>query len=273
VVAVEPGAGLGTLKAVIAAPTPSSPKPSYKYQWYRDDALDGAPAAPILDATASSYKLTTADYMRTITVRVTMTRTNFTVPVQVLALPTATDYSIQGDGIATVTGIPATGETLHAEAPQFLEADNSTDWCRPRHTPTTGTAARHCCVLPPRPIRGAEQLGRQVDSRQSEGCGGGTALSDNALVQQCDRTRRPRSAQCRIDSDDPRDARAAPVLKVDASGAVLPTSEGSATLKYAWYRSGVRISGATGSKYTPVKADAYNPISVVITATRPGYQP
>lgn len=58
--------------------------------------------------------------------------------------------------------------------------------------------------------------------------------------------------------------------RLTASTSGWPTGS---TLSYQWTRDGVAISGATSASYTAVAADHARSLRVVVTATRPGYQP
>ena len=49
------------------------------------------------------------------------------------------------------------------------------------------------------------------------------------------------------------------------------TNTNSASLSYQWYRGSSAISGATGSSYALVAADANSIMKVVVTATKTNY--
>lgn len=83
---VVAGPGTGTLQATVTTLSPDTPAPSYTYKWYRDGTA-------IAGATASTYKLVTADYTKPISVKITMNRLNFVIPSQTLD-STAADYSL-----------------------------------------------------------------------------------------------------------------------------------------------------------------------------------
>ncbi|MEO8094560.1 MAG: zinc-dependent metalloprotease family protein, partial [Pseudolysinimonas sp.] len=92
-VAVIAGPGLGTLVAPVSDVYPTTPVPTYKYVWYRNGVAIAAPLG-----TAATYKLVAADAGKSISVKVTMTRVNFVVPVTVFGPTTPINYTITSDG-------------------------------------------------------------------------------------------------------------------------------------------------------------------------------
>lgn len=80
-------AGAGTLRVQYDNLQPPAPAPVYTVRWYRADP--STPTVRQLIATAPTYKLTTADANRLISVQVTMARAGFTTPSLVLPGPDA----------------------------------------------------------------------------------------------------------------------------------------------------------------------------------------
>jgi hypothetical protein len=103
----------GTLVAslVPGSLSPASPDPVLKYVWMRGPTT-------ITGATAPTYKLTAADYGKSISVKVTVTRANFTVPTVALPATPGVDYSIVPDGLPAIDDLtPQVGDVLHVTQP------------------------------------------------------------------------------------------------------------------------------------------------------------
>jgi hypothetical protein len=271
-VTVEPGLGLGTLKATISAPTPSYPAPVYSYQWYRDNPLDVAPAAAITGATLSSYKLVAADYLREITVKVKMTRTNFTVPVTPLAVPPEVDYSIRVDAAPVVAGNASPGQTLHVTPPPFYEADGITLVPSPTHTYYwyNGTTLLKTTTVPDLVVPSA-YLGKTIRVKVAAAAPG--RLARTSIYSASTAPVAPLIVPGTYHPVVTMTNSAMSTMTVAFVGAPTIPASGGFTTTYKWYREGVVSPIATASSYNLVSADDGMAVTVVVTISKSGYAP
>ncbi|CAN5415776.1 hypothetical protein BH09ACT4_BH09ACT4_11120 [soil metagenome] len=259
---VESG-GVGALHATISTPAPSYPTPSYTYRWYRN-------GVSISGATSATYKLTSSDYTKSITVHVTMKRTNFTVSSTALAIPAALDYSIRGEGVATIAGTAAVGLTLTATPPQFFEADTSTPLVP---VPTfmykwySGSTLLATTSVPDLVLTSSFK-GKTIHVKVTVTANGRLARTtpgySNSLGPVVTGTIVPGSY--------------APVItvtgttaKVTFTGTPTIPASGGFTATYKWYRNGVAISSQTKSSYKLVSSDTGKAVTVKVTLTKSGF--
>jgi hypothetical protein len=279
VVEVVP-AGAGVLKAQLEAGTlvPATPVPTFTYQWYRDNLADATPAAAITGATLATYKLTSADTGRAISVKVTMTRTNFTVPVTAFARTTGVDYTIRSTGaLPTIDGTPAVGQMLSATPPVYFEADGTT----PIGTsPTlTYTWYRSGIAIPGATFAGytltASDLAKKITVKVTATLPGrlahtsGLSASSATVVAG---TIDVGSVAVQTTSNS------AVFPKVTASVTGSSVTSGPFTYTYQWYRDNpadatapAAITGATTSSYILTSADTGKEVSVVVTMKKTAY--
>ena len=94
------------------------------YKRYRANPATPGTRVLIAGATASAYKLAAADYGRLVSVLVTMTRANFTVPTTVLPVTPGVDYSLYPDGAVapSISGVAKVDAVLTASTPTYHDA-------------------------------------------------------------------------------------------------------------------------------------------------------
>ena len=279
-VTVVPGTGLGTVKAQVDSLAPSMPAPTYTYKWYRANPATPATVTLIVGATLAQYALTSADFNKLISVQVTMTRTNFTVPVTAFARTAGVDYSIRGDGPAGLSGTPTVGHTLTATPPTFLEADNTTTLV---DTPTlTYTWYRS----------GVAVVGPTTDQYVLTGLDLGKVITVRATAKlpgRLARTSAPSTATTSVAIGTIVPGSYAPAvtmtnttlrtMTVSLSGAPTMPAAGGFTVTYQWYRHAtsdllsakVPIVGGTLSSYKLAAADTGKLVTVVVKIAKSGF--
>jgi hypothetical protein len=279
VVEVVP-AGAGRIKAQLQAGTltPSTPTPTFTYQWYRDNPADSTPAAKITDATSSTYTLTSSDRGREITVQVVMKRTNFTVPSMTLARPPETDYTIRAASGAkpTISGTVAVGEQLTATPPAYFEADGTTPlgptptltytWYRNGTAISGQTADVYTLTASDRGTKITVKVKATLPGRLAHTSAVSTATASVAYGTLDD-------SGLTLSTES--NTTIYPKVQVKFTG--TPATPG-VTYTYQWYRDNpadltapAAISGATASSYTLTSADSQREVSVVVTMKKTGY--
>jgi surface antigen len=225
---------------------------SYAYQWLRD-------GVPIAGARSKTYKLTTADAGRAVSVRVTGTKAGFaalslTSPATTVSLLrfTATQQPV-ADGDARV------GATLSAIRGSWSPAGiaYSYQWTRDGHA-IAGATSKMYVVTP-------ADAGRSVAVHVT---GSKTAYETTTL----------RSPDRAI-ALQPLTRTQVPVVQGEAViGGRLTAIRGTwsptgLSYRYEWLRAGTPIPGATSKDYAVTAADAGSTIAVRVTAVKAGYQP
>jgi hypothetical protein len=273
-------AGAGRVKAQLQAGTltPSTPTPTFTYQWYRDNPADATPAAKITDAISSTYTLTSADRGREITVQVVMKRTNFTVPSMSLARPAETDYTIQAAVGAkpTISGTAAVGQQLTATPPAYFEADGTTPL---GPTPTlTYTWYRNGIAI----------AGQKLETYTLTSTDRGTKITVKVaatLTGRLAHTSAVSTATATVAYGTLDDGSLVlstesnmtiyPKVQVKFTGTVVTPG---VTYTYQWYRDNpadatlpVAIAGATTASYTLTAADSQREVSVIVKMSKTGY--
>jgi hypothetical protein len=262
-VTIEPGPGVGTLKAQINDLTPPTPTPAYTYRWYRGSTA-------ITGATASTYKLVSADKGAQISVKVVMTRTNFVVPVTTLQSPSA-DYAIYADPAVptTASGVTSVGQVLHATPPSTFYDDPGLStvatgltviytWYRSGAAISGATAADYTLT--------ASDLGKTITVRATATKAGRLAAASPPSLA---------SSPITIGTIDVGSLGAQTSLNLSTRKATV-TFTGTAgtpslTKTYQWYRNGVAISGATASSFVLATTDTNKSITVRVRLSRTGF--
>lgn len=270
-VAVVPN-GPGVLKAQVENLSPATPTPVYAYKWYRGTVA-------ITGATAATYKLVAADFGKQISVQVTMTRANFTVPTTSFPRTTGVDYSITGTGAATLSGTPAVGQVLTASAPEFFEADGVTalaetpaltyTWYRSGVAIAGQSGAQYTLA--------AADLGKKITVKVTASLPGrlartsGTSAASATVV----------AGTFTVGTYGPIVTMTNPATRTVAVGfegtITHPTS--GWTVSYQWYRHATSslisgktaITGATKSSYSLVAADTGRLVTVIVKLSKAGY--
>jgi hypothetical protein len=268
-VEVESGPGLGTLVATVSTPSPALPAPSYKYQWTRDTVA-------ITGATLATYKLTSADFGKDISVKVTMTRTNFNPAVTQLEVQPdpAIDYSIKGDDPAVLSGTPSVGATLHVDPPVFLEPDNTPLVLTPTYTYRwySGTTLLTTTTVPDLVVPSSWLGKTSIRVKVTASAPGRLArttpgYSTPALGPIVKGTIVPGAYHPLVTMTNT----TLHTMSVSFSGTpTVPASDGF-TKTYKWYREGVVAPISTASTYNLAVADTGKEVTLVVTLSLTGF--
>ncbi len=220
------------------------------YQWLRA-------GASISGATGSTYKVTTADYGKSLSVKVTAKATGY-------ASGTATSAAVTGAaGPAatatvkpTVSGTGVVGSTLTAKPGTWSLAGVALtyQWLRDGAVISGATATTYKVAT--------ADVGKKVSVRvtaKKAAYSTGTATSATVVgLRALTATPTPKISG---------------TAKVAVKLTAVPGtwSPATVTLRYQWLRDGVAISGATASTYTPTASDGGHRLSVRVTGSRTGY--
>ncbi|WP_194420616.1 excalibur calcium-binding domain-containing protein [Microbacterium abyssi] len=217
---------------------------SFRYQWLRNGAKISA-------ATAASYRLTSADSGKQISVTITGTKNGYTA---------VTKTSARSAKVLTVTTPKITGT---AKVGATLSANKGT-WSK-------GTAFSYQWLRNGTSITGAKGAAYKLtaaDAGNKITLALTGRLSGYATVS---KTSSATSAVARgtLTASAPKISGTTRVASKLTAKAGTWTS--GATLKYQWYRNGAAIAGATSSSYTVRPTDAYARITVKVTGAKAGY--
>jgi hypothetical protein len=238
---------------LIANPGIWGPAPlTLRYQWYRTGIA-------ITGATAASYRLNGADAGKTISVRVTGSKTGYT-SVTKASITTAT---IAAGGLTaaptpTITGTKKVGYTLIANpgiwgpAPLTLRYQ----WYRTGIAITGATAATYR-------LDGAD-AGKIISVRVTGSKTGYASVTKASAA----------TSAIAVGSLSP-----APIPTITGTkkvGYTLTANPGiwgpaPVTLRYQWYRNGLPIGGAVARSYELTSADAGKAMAVRVTGSKAGY--
>lgn len=222
---------------------------SLSYQWYRSGVM-------VLGATAPTYLLRTADLGKIMTVRVTGSKTGYTTETRDSAPTAAVASGTLSTSAPVLSGTVRVGSTLMATTMHWTSGTAYTyQWYRSGVAITGATT--HLYTL------GVGDLGKAMTVRVTGTKDGySTAARDSA----------PTAAVA------PGFLSATPVPGITGTkkvGHTLTAAPGTwtsgTTLRYQWYRSGIAIAGATGSRYTLGAADLGKGMKVSVTGSKAGY--
>ncbi|WP_353951886.1 carboxypeptidase regulatory-like domain-containing protein [Knoellia sp. S7-12] len=235
-----------TLTAVTGAwgPTPVT----LAYQWYRTGVA-------ITGATASTYKLAAADQTKTMTVRVTGTKTGYTSVAKTSAATTAVLGALTAP-TPTISGSKIVGSTLTAVPGTWGPAPVTLayQWYRSGVALTGATASTYKLAT-------ADQTKtmtvRVVGSKAGYTSVAKTSAATSAVLG----------------------ALTGPAPTISGTvkaGYTLTANAGTwgpapVTVAYQWRRAGVAITGATASTYALTGSDTGKTITAVVTGTKAGY--
>lgn len=223
-----------------------SPSPSFKYQWYRS-------GVSIKGATKSTYKVLTSDRGRSISVKVTASKSGYwtasrtsarkSIPRVFTAAPTP-----------TISGGTTAGSTLTAKIGTWLPTATRTyQWYR------SGVA-----------IPGATKSSYKLTAADR-----GASMTIKVTGKRSGYLTTTRTSSGK---SIPRVFASAPTPGIagdNTAGSTLTVTLGTwdpaPSLKYQWYRSGSAISGATSSSYKVASGDRGKTITVKVTASKSGY--
>lgn len=222
------------------------------YQWK-------ANGKDIARATAASYKLTAADFGKTITVAVTGTLSGHT-PATAVSAPTAkvTRAAVVNTAKPVISGTMVTGQTLKVSAGTWTKGAKLTyQWKAGGKNIAGATSSSYKMV----PADAGKKISVAVTATLVD------YTSATVTVEAASAATLPAVANT-----------VKPVITGSAvSGQALKVSAGTwtkgAKLTYQWMRSGQPIKGATKSAYTAAAADAGKRLSVKVTGTLANHKP
>ena len=244
----------GTAKVgykLTAAPGSWGPAPvTLKYQWFRSgEAITGA--------TASTYTLTSADLAKTMTVRVTGSKTGYATAAKTSAATAAVVAGTLTAPTPTITGTKKVGYTLTANPGTWGPAPVTLKYQWYRGTTAISGATYQTYKL------AAADKGQAIKVRVTGSKAGYTSLSrysaaTTAVVAGTLTAPTPTITGTK---------------KVGYTLTANPGTWGPApvTLKYQWYRGTTAISGATYQTYKLTAADKGQAIKVRVTGSKAGY--
>lgn len=256
------GTGVGKTLSVTPPTWQGHTDVTVTYQWLRD----GQPifgAAPS-SGTGPTYVIQAADIGKTLSVKATGSKPNY-------ASGTTTSDGVvasAGDALVatsapSITGTPAVGSILTAGPGTWAPAATSFGfkWLR-NGTPIPSVALASYTVTA---ADAGAQLTVEVTANRS-GYTSGTAVSAPVTVAGT-----PPASGGNLGTLS---STAAPVINGTAKvGGFLTATSGTwnsapTSLKYQWYRAGAPIAGATASIYRATEADASQPLTVVVSASK-----
>jgi hypothetical protein len=246
----------GTAKVgqkLTAKPGSWGPAPvALTYHWYRSGST-------ISGATSTTYTLAAADLGKTITVKVTGTRTGYASASKTsVATSAIVAGTLSATPVPTIAGTAKVGQTLTAAAGGWSPAPVALayQWYRSGSTISGATSATY--------ILAAADLGKKITVKVT-GSKSGFSLASTTSV-----------ATAAVIAGT---LTATPVPTISGTpsvGAALSAEPGAwgpapVALSYQWLRGGTVISGATTVAYTPIETDEGQQISVRVTGTKAGY--
>lgn len=233
-----------------ASPGSWSVKPTaFTYEWFNDGVA-------ISGATSQTYTIAPDDLGDPITVKVRGTRAGFTA-FQYESLPVAPaagTFDISIDPV--ITGTPAIGNELGVDEGLWTPAATYAYEWRRGGVPIPGADASTYVLT-------AADLGQDIEVGLVGSATGYTPLStvSDTVVPVA-------GAFSSVGVPTFSGALRAGQTLTAQGGAAVPSAT---TYTYQWLRDGVPISGATAATRRLSSSDAGRSISVVVTATRPGY--
>lgn len=219
------------------------------HQWYRSGVA-------ITGATASTYKLTTTDQAKTMTVRVTGSKTGYTsvaktsvATTAVLGALTAPTPTISGTAKAgyTLTATPGTwGPATVTLAYQWRRAGVAITGATAKTYKLTGTDTGKTVTV----VVTGTRAGYATTAKSSAATAAIAAGTLTAPVPTITGTK-----------------------TVGSTLTAVPGTWGPApvTMRYQWYRAGIAITGATVSTYKLTTTDKGKTLTVRVTGSKTGY--
>jgi hypothetical protein len=241
-----------TLKAV---PTGwSTPKLTYKYQWYRG-------ASKISGATSSTYKPTTSDRGSLLKVSITASRSGFPSKS---AESAAANYTLTASTVPVITGTAQVGQSLSVNTPTYStvggaapSATVSYQWYRSGSAISGATSSTYALV--------SADYGKKMTVKVTGSLDGYIAHAQTS------------ASTATVVKGIIAGSLAAPVVNHGESlvlTASLPggsVTEVGTKVSYQWYRGSSAISGSNKSTKTLTSSDYGKTISVRATITKSNY--
>lgn len=223
---------------------------SFTYTW-------SAGASTVAEGPEPTYSPTAQDVGKPITVRVAASRAGYATATRATTTPAVFQTPTTNPTAPKITGIPQVGQTLTADAGQWLPSTVTTtyQWLV-GGVPAAGQTAR-TFVVPP------TALGKPVAVRVT-GSGSGPALAVTT------------PATANVKAGVLRSVKAPAVTGTAAVGKVLKGNPGTVSpaatkVTYQWLRNGKAIRGATKATYKLTAADRRTKVSLKVTYIRAGY--
>ena len=237
--------GSGSTLSVTGLP----PEATFAYRWKRS-------GSPISGAVNATYKLTTSDIGKTITVTVTATRPGYTTLAKTSASTTTIKRAFSATYTPAVSGTAKVGYTLKATTKTW--SPNATlkyQWYRNGIAISGATAST-------RKLTGSDS-GAIITVKVTGSRSGYLTVTKTSKATAI-------IAKGSISAPTPKisgTTRAGATLKLTV-GTVSPSN---ATKTYQWYRNGVAVAGATTSSFALKNVDAGKKITVKVTYAATGY--
>ncbi len=246
-------AGSAHVRAVLTANTGTwSPAPStVSYQWYRS-------GQSIAGATGRTFRLTSAELGKQIQVKVTASRPDYSSAQRWSAKTAVVTLPPVSSSVPVVLGTARVGLKLVAQPGAWGPApvQLSYQWYRGGSRIAGATQSSYTLV--------AADRGQRVMVKVT-----GTKSGLSSVTRSSAQTGSVAAGILSKVSTP----RITGVLKVrfTLQATVVPWSPSGVRYSYQWYRSGVRISGATKSSYRLGAADKGRKMSVKVTGSKAGY--
>ncbi|HEX8780854.1 MAG TPA: hypothetical protein VF728_06775, partial [Nocardioides sp.] len=219
------------------------------HQWFRSGVA-------ITGATASTYKLTSTDMGKTLTVRVTGTKSGYTTVAKTSAA-TATVLGVLTAPTPTVSGTVKAGSTLTAAPGTWGPAPVTLayQWRRAGVAITGATASTYT-------LTGSDTGKAMTVTVTGTKSGYATTAKTSAATVAV--------AAGTLTAPTPT---ISGTRTVGSTLTAVPGTWGPApvTLAYQWFRSGVAITGATASSFALTTTDRGKTLTVRVTGTKTGY--
>ncbi|CAN7250349.1 carboxypeptidase regulatory-like domain-containing protein [Knoellia sp. LjRoot47] len=232
-----------------AVPGTWGPAPvTLAYQWYRAGVA-------ITGATASTYKLTTTDQGKTLTVRVTGSKTGYTTVAKTSAATTTVLGALTAP-TPTVTGTARVGYTLTSATGTWgpSPVTLTRQWFRSGVAITGATASTYKLTT--------TDMGKTITVRVTGTKSGYTSVAKTSAATA--------TVLGVLTAPTPT---VSGTVKAGYRLTAAPGTWGPSpvTLAYQWKRAGVAITGATASSYVLTGSDTGKAITVTVTGTKTGY--
>ena len=235
-----------TAKSATWTPTPTT----RTYRWYRSGAA-------ISGATASKYKLVSADVGKRITVKITAAASGYTSTSSTSAATATVLRKISSAPTPVISGSAKVGSKLTAKAGRWLPSPVALkyQWYRSGKAITGATRSTYVVTR----SDGGARITVKVTGRKTGYASVSKTSAATATV--------------------PKLLKSAPTPTISGKRTVtsvltaVPGSWSPAPVKltYQWYRSGKAITGATSSRYRLKSADAGKTITVRVRGSKSGY--
>jgi hypothetical protein len=246
-----------TLSTSVSAWTPAPVL--LKYQWYRSGKV-------ISGATDIPYTVTAADIGKTISVKVTGSKTGYkTVVKAAKASKKAVALKFSSTAKPQIVGVPGVGVALTVNTGTWTPAPNPPfgyQWLRDGKAIKGATGASY--------LTAAADRGKSISVKITGSKTGYASVTQTSAKVKIGvlSTKTPKIVNLTTNKDPLKTAaKVGQTLAMSVSAwAPAPVS-----LSYQWYRSGKVIEGAAGITYTLGSADVGKTISVKVTGYKPGY--